>query len=99
MALAAANRDPARWENPAEFALQRQKIKEHLAFGRGAHTCIGNPLARTEIRVILNHLFDQTSDIVLSEKHHGPPGRRTFDYEPTYIIRGLQRLQIELKPK
>jgi len=99
VALAAANRDPARWENPAEFALQRQKIKEHLAFGRGAHTCIGNPLARAEIRVMLNHLFDQTSDIVLSEKHHGPPGRRTFDYEPTYIIRGLQRLQIELKPK
>jgi len=99
VSLAAANRDPARWENPAEFALQRQKIKEHLAFGRGAHACIGNPLARTEIRVILDHLFDQTSDIVLSQEHHGPPGRRNFDYEPTCIIRGLQRLQIELKRK
>jgi cytochrome P450 len=99
VALAAANRDPARWDDPAEFRLNRDRIKEHLAFGRGAHTCVGNPLARAEIRVILNHFFDQTSDITLSETHHGPPGKREFDYEPTYIIRGLEKLHIQLKPK
>ena len=43
VALAAANRDPARWDNPHEFRLKREKVREHLAFGRGAHTCIGNP--------------------------------------------------------
>lgn len=96
VALAAANRDPARWDDPDAFRLKRERIKEHLAFGRGAHTCIGNPLARTEIRVILNHLFDQTSDIVLSEAHHGPPSARTFAYEPTYIIRGLESLHLNL---
>ena len=74
-------------------------MKEHLAFGRGAHTCIGNPLARTEIRVILNHLFDQTSDITLSEEHHGPSGNRSFSYEPTYIIRGLENLHLKFTPK
>ena len=99
VALAAANRDPMRWESPSEFQLKREKIKEHLAFGRGAHTCIGNPLARTEIRVILNHFFDQTSNISLSEKHHGPSGNREFSYEPTYIIRGLENLNIEFTPK
>ncbi len=98
VALAAANRDPARWENPSEFQLNRKRVKEHLAFGRGAHTCIGNPLARAEIRVILNKLFDLTSDIALSEKHHGPAGNRTFSYEPTYIIRGLENLHLVLKP-
>jgi cytochrome P450 len=98
VALAAANRDPVRWDNPHEFRLRREKIKEHLAFGRGAHTCVGNPLARAEIRVILNHLFDQTAEITLSEKHHGTPGKWIFNYEPTYIIRGLQELHIELKP-
>lgn len=98
VALAAANRDPARWENPNEFRLKREKIKEHLAFGRGAHTCIGNPLARAEIRVILNHFFDQTADIQLSEEHHGPPEQRTFSYEPTYIIRGLQNLNVTFVP-
>jgi len=98
VALAAANRDPARWEDPWAFRLKREKIKEHLSFGRGAHTCVGNPLARAEIRVILNHLFDQTSEITLAEKHHGPPGARVFSYEPTYIIRGLEKLHLELKP-
>jgi len=98
VALAAANRDPARWEKPTEFRLNRDKVKEHLAFGRGAHTCIGNPLARAEIRVIMNHLLDQTSAITLSEKHHGPPGARQFNYEPTYAIRGLEKLHVELKP-
>ncbi len=95
VSLAAANRDPARWDDPNAFRLKRERIKEHLAFGRGAHTCIGNPLARTEIRVILNHLLDQTSDIVLSDEHHGPPGSRTFTYEPTYIIRGLENLHLK----
>lgn len=94
VALAAANRDPARWDDANAFQLKRERVKEHLAFGRGAHTCIGNPLARTEIRVILNHFLDQTSDIVLSEEHHGPPGSRTFAYEPTYIIRGLENLHL-----
>ena len=98
VALSAANRDPARWDNPNEFRLNRERVKEHLAFGRGAHTCIGNPLARAEIRVILNHLFDQTSDIVLSEEHHGPPGNRRFNYEPTYIIRGLENLHVKFTP-
>jgi cytochrome P450 len=78
--------------------LNRERVREHLAFGRGAHTCIGNPLARAEIRVILNHFLDQTSGITLSQKHHGPPGNREFNYEPTYIIRGLDKLHVELKP-
>lgn len=97
VSLAAANRDPARWEDPAEFKLNRKKIKEHLAFGRGAHTCVGNPLARAEIRVILNHFLDQTSKITLSEEHHGPSGDYEFNYEPTYIIRGLEKLHINLE--
>ncbi len=99
VALAAANRDPARWDNPGEFRLNRERVREHLAFGRGAHTCIGNPLARAEIRVILNHFLDQTADITLSETHHGAPGNREFSYEPTYIIRGSTELHVELKPK
>lgn len=98
VALLAANRDPLRWEDPHAFRLDRERIREHLSFGRGAHTCIGNPLARTEIRTILDQLFDRTSDIVLSSGHHGSPNDPRFAYEPSYIIRGLQELHVELVP-
>lgn len=97
--VAAANRDPRRWENPEEFRIGRPKIKEHLAFGRGAHVCAGAPLARKEVAVLYEKLFEHTSDIRLSEAHHGPKGARHVEYEASYIIRGLANLHVELVGK
>ncbi|HEX7854619.1 MAG TPA: cytochrome P450 [Sphingobium sp.] len=97
ISFAAANRDPRRWENPEEFRIGRPKIKEHVAFGRGAHVCAGAPLARVEVIALLNCLFDKTSEITLSEEHHGPVGQRRLSYEPSFIIRGLERLHVKLK--
>jgi cytochrome P450 len=97
VALAAANRDPRRWREPKDFELDREKITEHLAFGRGAHTCIGAPLARAEVRVLLDRFLEHTSEISLAEGMHGPAGNRQLDYEPSFIIRGLAKLFLELK--
>jgi cytochrome P450 len=97
--LAAANRDPARWQSPKACMLGREKIREHLAFGRGAHTCAGAPLARVEIRVILERFLEHTSDIDLSVDKHGPRGHRKLDFEPSFIIRGLEALHLTLKPR
>jgi cytochrome P450 len=97
--LAAANRDPQRWDAPNEFQLNRPRIKEHVAFGRGAHTCAGAPLARVEVRVLFERLLEHTSEISLSEAHHGPEGDRTLTYEASYIIRGLENLHVVLKPR
>ena len=94
--VSAANRDPRRWDDPQEFRIGRPKIKEHLAFGRGAHVCAGAPLARKEVAVLYDRLLEHTSDIRLSEVHHGPKGARRIDYEPSYIIRGLANLHVEL---
>ena len=99
IALAATNRDPRRWEEPQAFKLDRPKIKEHLAFGRGAHTCVGAPLARAEVRVLLDRLMEHTSEIRLSEQHHGRAGNLKLDYEPSFIIRGLEKLHLELEPR
>jgi cytochrome P450 len=99
ISIAGANRDPRRWEDPNAFQLNRPKIMEHIAFSRGAHTCIGAPLARAELRVLLDRLLEHTSSISLSETHHGPAGQRKLDYEPSYIIRGLERLYLDLKPR
>jgi cytochrome P450 len=98
ISFAGANRDPRRWENPNAVDLNRPKIKEHIAFGRGAHTCIGAPLARAEIRVIIDRFLAHTRSINLSEQQHGPAGNRKLAYEPSYIIRGLEKLYIELTP-
>jgi cytochrome P450 len=99
VALAAANRDPRRWEDPQEFRINRPRIKEHLAFGRGIHTCAGAPLARLEVAAILQHFFDHTKNISLCAKKHGPPGKRHMEYEPSYIIRGLANLYLDLEPR
>ncbi|HEX4218488.1 MAG TPA: cytochrome P450 [Acidimicrobiales bacterium] len=94
----AANRDPRRFECPAEFRVDRPNAKEHLAFGRGSHSCPGGPLARAEGRISIDRILDRTRDIRLSEEHHGPPGHRRFAYEPTWVLRGLHDLHIEFTP-
>jgi cytochrome P450 len=95
---AAANRDPRRFANPSEFDLDRVNARQHLAFGFGAHTCPGAPLARAEAGVSVERLLDRMADIRISEDKHGPPGSRRYEYMPTYILRGLQRLHLEFTP-
>jgi len=94
----AANRDPRRFECPEEFRLDRPNAKAHIAFGRGHHSCPGGPLARTEGHISVERILDRTRDIRFSEEHHGPAGARRFDYEPTWVLRGLSELHIEFTP-
>ena len=54
---AGANRDPARFDQPDGFRLDRQKANDHLGFGWGIHRCVGMPLAQLEIRVALEELL------------------------------------------
>jgi cytochrome P450 len=94
----AANRDPRRFESPAEFRIDRANAREHLAFGQGVHTCPGAPLARAEARVSVERLLDRMGDIRIAESAHGPAGARRYEYAPTYILRGLQKLHLEFTP-
>ncbi|NKQ51551.1 cytochrome P450 [Amycolatopsis sp. K13G38] len=94
----AVNRDPRRFACPAEFQVDRANVREHIAFGRGVHTCAGAPLARAEARVSLERILDRMSEIGISEKVHGPQGARTYNYEPTFILRGLNELHLEYTP-
>lgn len=95
--LGAANRDPLRWDNPTEIQFGRPKVTEHLAFGRGPHTCIGAPLARFEVQIMLKELLAKTRLIAIDDSKHGAVGSRQFDYEPSYIIRGLNALYLTLE--
>jgi len=91
----AASRDPRQYECPNEFRLDRPNGRQHLAFGHGIHTCAGAPLARAEAHATLVRFLARMSDIGISEQHHGPPGDRRYEYDPTYMLRGLTELHLE----
>jgi cytochrome P450 len=61
----AANRDPAVFENPEVFDAARN-AKGHLAFGHGMHVCIGQSLARAELRIVFPSLFRRFPDVRLA---------------------------------
>jgi cytochrome P450 len=64
---ASANRDAAYFDQPDELRLDRKHPKNHLSFGRGAHFCIGGPLARLEARVVCEELLAGAGELSLSK--------------------------------
>jgi cytochrome P450 len=98
IALMGANRDERRFEDANAFKLDRPRAKEHLAFGRGAHTCIGAPLARSEARVSFERLLARMGNICVAKGSLDASGAPHFAYEPTFILRALKNLHLEFDP-
>ena len=94
----ASNRDARKFEQPNEFRVDRPNVREHVAFGRGSHSCPGAPLARAEGRISLSRILDRMADIAISERAHGSAGARRYTYEPTWQMRGLTELHLEFEP-
>jgi cytochrome P450 len=82
--LAAAHRDPAVAERPDEFDPTRSAIR-HLAFGHGAHFCLGAPLARMEAAVALSAVTKRFPDARLADEP---------TYKPHVTLRGMARLDV-----
>jgi cytochrome P450 len=82
-----ANRDETVFPDPDRFDSTRKNLTDTFAFGRGAHFCIGAPLARLEIRVLFEELAKRVTSAVFA------PGT-TLEYEPSFILRGLKELEI-----
>jgi cytochrome P450 len=71
LCLGAANRDPARWERPDDYDIARS-MKPSLAFGNGAHICLGMHVARAEMLVGIGALLDRLPNLRL-DPHRDPP--------------------------
>jgi len=85
--MGSGNRDPDMFENPEEFDPARSNAKRHLGLGHGAHFCMGAPLARMEMKVILEELVRR-----LPHMHLKPD--QAFRYFPTLTFRGVQNLEV-----
>ena len=65
--LASANRDEDKFENSEVFDMHRKDARAHIAFGFGNHFCLGAPLARFELQVIIQELTSRLPDLRLAD--------------------------------
>jgi cytochrome P450 len=86
--LAAANRDPRRWDNPDYFDIRRRAVG-HVGFGFGIHACVGASLARLEGEVLLDALARQVAAL----EPAGRPERRLNN-----TLSGFASLPLTLRP-
>jgi cytochrome P450 len=84
-----ANRDPALFENPGTFDTARANAREHLSFSTGAHVCLGAALARMELHIGLQSLFEHFPALTLA-------GEPTFNN--SIGLHGLTHLPVSLRP-
>ncbi len=83
----AANRDPAHFDDPNVFRLDRPAGKNHLSFGKGVHFCVGAALARLEAAIVVGDLLERTTFIEAAE---------TGSWLPSLLVRRLEHLSLRL---
>ena len=81
------NRDPRHWDDPDRFDLARPRVP-HLAFGHGIHQCLGQQLARIEMRVGLSELVTRLPDLRLAV------GREEVPLRNDMLIFGVHSLPV-----
>lgn len=88
MMLGSGNHDEDMFPNPTVFDPTRENAKKHLGLGVGAHYCMGAPLAKLEMRIVLEELTRRVPHMNLVK------GQK-YEYLPTLNFRGVQKLHVE----
>lgn len=86
----AANRDPRVFEDGDRFDAKRPNARRNIAFGHGAHFCVGANLARVEARISFERLLARLDDIRLVDPS-------ALSYAPSFLIRGLNDLPLRFR--
>jgi cytochrome P450 len=89
---AAANRDTAQFDCPADMNLDRDDVRNHLAFGFGIHHCLGAPLARRELYYAFKALVERVDEMWFLDDQND------FKIAPNYCLRALEHLHIGFTP-
>lgn len=82
-----ANRDPAAFDDPDQLQLDRPNLRNHLAFGKGLHFCVGAALARTEARIGITTLLEATNWFELADA----------EWVPSLMVRRHRRLELRYR--
>lgn len=85
-----ANRDERAFDDPFRFDVGRDP-NPHLAFGLGAHFCLGASLARLELRILFEELLSMLPDLELASEE--PPAA-----SPSNFIRGIPAMEVVWTP-
>ena len=84
MMFSAANRDPARWDDPDTFDPGRP-LKSHMGFGGGHHVCLGMHVARAEIATVMNGVLDRLPGVRLDPDAPEPKVTGVYERGPTAV--------------
>jgi cytochrome P450 len=87
--IGGANRDPAIFERPDEFDTTRANARDHISFGTGIHVCLGAALARMELHIGLQALFQRFPQLALA-------GEPTLNNST--LLHGIKHLPVNLGP-
>lgn len=87
----AANHDPAKFDCPHVFDVERRNAAAHLAFGNGAHFCVGRLLAKQELLTGFTILLDRLEDIELARPLPDPP------HYPSLLLHPMKELPIRFR--
>ncbi|MEO1056357.1 MAG: cytochrome P450 [Actinomycetota bacterium] len=89
--FASANRDAALYDDGDGFQPDRENLRDHLAFGKGIHFCLGANLSRLESKVAMEELSRRIESFTL-------PDTNEYGYFPSFMLRGLTRLDVDVVP-
>ena len=92
LSFISANRDETVFQSPDDFNPDRPNVRQHLSFGQGIHSCLGNVLARMEATTALRELAQRVDRLEVVD----PAAVR---YLPSFFLRGIPELPVNVHPR